>query len=380
MVYYLLIFIIIAICGYNNIGKNISKNQIAGIFAFLALFVGCSDMLGGYDRYIYGNLFDSLADTLLAGNDIEKTSIYHLYGSELGYVFSNVLISFLTSNRYIFILIYTIAIYFFVYKAIVSQTNNYLFATLIFLSLYFFFTFTYLRQALAIAILWNSTKYIVDRKLIKFLICVAIATSFHNSALIFLPVYWICCKRFSQKQILCFLICCMCIGLTGIPSAIFDVYGDIADNQARAAGYLEDVSGFRIEYVLEALFFVWIILYNYKNIPDETKFNVQLNLSLIFCAMLLIFCKSINGGRLSWPFIMGVISTTTYIMTYKKYVTSKMLGFTCVLLALYVRILLSWGVLLYPYKTFFTDGYRDNDYIHLKNEYDHRYDINKFYR
>jgi hypothetical protein len=337
-------------------------------------------MLGGYDRYIYGSLFDSLADSSLSENDIEKTSIYYMYISEPGYIYSNVLISFITSNRYIFILIYTIVIYLLIYKAIVSQTENYLFATLIFLALYFFFTFTYLRQALAVAILWNSTKYIVDRKLFKFLACVIIAASFHNSALIFLPTYWICCKRFSQNQIMWLLIVCVCIGIMGIPSIIFDVYGDLADNQVRTAEYLEDVSGFRIEYVIESIFFASIILYNYKSIPNETKLNVQLNLSLIFCAMLLIFCKSINGGRLSWPFIMGIISTTTYIMTYKKYVTSKMLGFTCVLLALYVRILLSWGVLLYPYKTFFTDGYRENDYIHLKYEYDPMYDINKFYK
>ena len=31
-------------------------------FFLLAIFVGISEMLGGYDRYIYGELFDGIAD------------------------------------------------------------------------------------------------------------------------------------------------------------------------------------------------------------------------------------------------------------------------------------------------------------------------------
>ena len=33
----------------------------------LALFVGLADMFGGYDRYIYGEVFDSIADGVTNG-------------------------------------------------------------------------------------------------------------------------------------------------------------------------------------------------------------------------------------------------------------------------------------------------------------------------
>ena len=39
-----------------------------------------------------------------------------------------------------------------------------------------------------------------------------------------------------------------------------------------------------------------------------------------------------------------------------------------------------WGVLLYPYKSFFTNGIRKGDSIEMKYEYDHNYDYDKFYR
>ena len=47
---------------------------------------------------------------------------------------------------------------------------------------------------------------------------------------------------------------------------------------------------------------------------------------------------------------------------------------------LFLRILTSWGVLLYPYKPFLTNGHRENDYIFNKYEYDDGYDRDKFYR
>lgn len=45
-----------------------------------------------------------------------------------------------------------------------------------------------------------------------------------------------------------------------------------------------------------------------------------------------------------------------------------------------MRVLLGWGVLLYPYKSFLTPGFRDGDFIYLENEYDQRYTNDKFYR
>ena len=45
-----------------------------------------------------------------------------------------------------------------------------------------------------------------------------------------------------------------------------------------------------------------------------------------------------------------------------------------------MRILLAWGIQIYPYKTFLTSGVREGDIIEMEYEYDHDYDENKFYR
>ena len=105
------------------------------------------------------------------------------------------------------------------------------------------------------------------------------------------------------------------------------------------------------------------------------------NLAFIFCAVLLIFSRSENGGRLSWYFLIGIFSVLSYFASRKRIKTSAY-NFTLVSMCvvLFVRIVISWGVLLSPYKTFFTPGFRDGDFIHHIYEYDKKYDEDKFYK
>ncbi|MBQ1605223.1 MAG: hypothetical protein II088_00305 [Bacteroidales bacterium] len=56
-------------------------------------------------------------------------------------------------------------------------------------------------------------------------------------------------------------------------------------------------------------------------------------------------------------------------------------GLVLMFFALFMRILLLWGTgkILYPYKTFLTDGVRDGDTTWEQYEYDHEYDKDKLY-
>jgi hypothetical protein len=81
-----------------------------------------------------------------------QSFIFIEYPKEVGYDFLNVLIAFLTANRYIFILIVTVIIYTLTFVSFKRYMTNYPFAVMLFLALMFFFTFTYLRQVLAVSI------------------------------------------------------------------------------------------------------------------------------------------------------------------------------------------------------------------------------------
>ena len=348
--------------------------------AFLGIFVGISDMLGGYDRYIYAELFDEVADRLVNKENLFQSTIFSLYRTEPGYDFYNVLIGLFTRNRYIFIFITTIIIYALLFASFKRYMENYPYAVLLFMGLWFFFTFTYLRQVMGVSIAWLSIQYIVDRKRWRFLGVLLIAMLFHNSAIVFAPLYFVPIKKFDKTRVAIVMVICLLLGLSNITGGLFEAYGSIVGAEERAEEYAADESGFRIAYLIEAVFFLGYILYNYHKIPQKPLNLVMLNMGLIFCAILLIFVRSENGGRLGWYYMIGIIATITYLATHTRKITYLSATMLIVSLFLYYRILFAWGVLLSPYKTFFTDGIREGDVVEEQYEYDQNYDIDKFYK
>lgn len=357
-----------------------SKVYLACWMIALALFVGFSDMLGGYDRYIYGELFDEVADLRQEGRDVFTAYIFQQYPTELGYVYLNVLLSYFTSNRYVFILVVTLIIYALYYINIKRYASDYRIALLLFFGLLFFFTFTYLRQMIGVGIAGLSLKYVYERKLWKFVACVLLAALFHNSAIILLSIYIIPSRKFNVGSVVALMTICLLIGVSGLSSSLFEAYSSTSGLEERTTRYIEDTSGFRIAYLLEAVFFLWLILSNYGKVGSDKRQIFLLNVALAFCAILLLFIRSENGGRLGWFFIMGLIATlTTVLIQQRKDIFNKTLIYA-VIIFLYFRIVTLWGIFLYPYKTFFTNGVREGDRIYEKFEYDANYTKDKFYR
>ena len=379
---YLLIFFIPV---FSYLSFNPGRNQHSSfLFLFLlglSLFVGFSDMFGGYDRYIYGEIFDNIADVTTIKGDYSDSLLYNFYSSEIGYTLLNVLISFFTENRYIFILIVTLIIYTLLFVSIKKYTVNYPLATILFLGLWFFFTFTYLRQVLGATIVWLGIQYVIERKFWKFLMVFLIAFSMHNSAILFFRLYFVPRRKFSPRLIVGIMLSLLILGLSPLPNSLFQVY-ESSSIVERHADYNAS-GGLRIPYILEAFFFLYLILKNYSDIPNDKSYIVLMNMALIFCGILLLFVRSENGGRLSWYYMIGIIATITSICTYKTNIQNKIPIFLIGLsLFLYIRIYTGWQVYinLYPYKTFFTNGVRAGDYSWENYEYNHEYDNDKFCR
>ncbi len=381
---YLFVYIAITFVFFQSVsqGRNQrNERQLAFFLMVMALIVGLGDMLGGYDRYVYCDLFDGTADDVMAGrNPFSKDAFIMGYSSEMSYVVLNVIIAHVTANRYIFILLLTIFVYVMLYLSMKDYLENYPFGLLMFSALYFFFTFTYLRQVCATCFAWFSFRYVLKRKLLPYLICWFIAYKFHNSAIIFLPMYFIPLKKYSKKTIIYVMIALLLIGTTGISASLYSMYGEAAGTAQRTEQYAEDPYSFRFDYVMEVIVFLYLILSRYKEIPEDTKHIVFLNASLCFCAILLFFVTSSNAGRQSWYYMIGIIYTISYIVTRKKGINNYVLYVYALMTLLFLRIDYYWDYLINPYKTFLTDGHRQNDRTFYRYEYDQQYDKDKFYR
>lgn len=381
MLYYL-IYIIATITFFQTAQNNgrIPTWSLAAIFFVLALIVGMGDMLGGYDRYGYCDLFDKCADQLREGlNLFAPDNPIMGYSNEMSYVLWNMGVSYVTENRYIFILLTTIFMYVLIFMSFKDYIDKYPFAILMFLSLFFFFTFTYLRQVLATGVCWYAYRYVIKRKFWKFAILVYVAYKFHNSAIIFFPFYFIPQKKYPKDLVFVIMVGLLMIGLTGLPSSLYSVYGDATGADARTAQYEAYGHKMRIEYILESFVFLLFIFNKYDKIPDDPKHITMLNAALTFCAFLLFFVTSSAAGRQSWYYMMGIIATLTYLASLKENVSFAN-NLYVILLLLFIRFVTSWGMLVSPYKSFLTDGHREGDFTFYGWEYDDKYDKDKFYR
>ena len=378
MAYYIILFVITTILAWFYSGNTkVAKSLFFPFCLSIGLFVGLADMLGGYDRYIYSEVFQDMHESVTKGILFSEEFLY-FFGKEPVYGVINDFIAFFTPNRYIFILVYTLFLYIVYAVNFYRYTKNPFFALLIFEGLMFFFTFTYLRQVLAAGVIWLAIPFVSQRKFKKYLLFVVLATLIHNSAAYMILLFFIPRRKFEKKYIILFMLALLIIGISGVTKFVFSISGDVVSN-ARITSYSDTAEfGFRIEYVTESVLFLVILLINYNKL-EEDEFSLTIsNVYLMFCGLLLLFCKSSDGGRISWYCLIGIIVILERLCRPKSALPLK--GFiTIMCFVLFYRILSAWGVLLYPYKTFLTPGIRQGDFIEEAYEYDHAYDNDKLY-
>ncbi|MBW4739050.1 EpsG family protein [Prevotella histicola] len=381
IIYY---FVLIISLIFYFIQKDKRVPSVSLFFCFMlaiALFVGLGDMIGGYDRYIYGEVFDSIADEMRGKGNISSL-FYLVNGKEYGYFVWQIIVSVFTPNRYIFILVTTLTIYYLFFRVMRRYMLDYPLAVIVFMGMLFYFTMTYLRAVFAIAILWQGIRYIWERKFWKYAFFVVLAASFHTSILIALVMYFIPIKRYSKKTIIIWLILCFVAGMTPLPNIILANAGSLTEKNTGDVNVYElQEQGFRVEYVLEVIFFIWMIFKNYTRIDTDKRTLTFLNMTIGLCFILLFFMRFGQGGRFAWPFYIGGFYMIPYLVSKNK--TS--LPLTSIVLVvfslLFIRISIAWESLDVPYTTFLTNGMPAGDgKIFNKYEYDLNYVDDKFYR
>lgn len=134
------------------------------------------------------------------------------YDMEILYVLLNKVITLLGDNKQLIIICTTLIIMALLYKFIKNNSNNVWMSVFLFLCLDFYFvSFNLIRQFIAIMIVANSFKYIKQEKIFKFIFCIFIATLFHSSALVCVPIYFFKDIEINFKNISLFSIISGCL-------------------------------------------------------------------------------------------------------------------------------------------------------------------------
>lgn len=226
--YYLILFVSVSslfACTFPD--KDKSNLAIAFIgFSSIILLQSIRKWTVGIDIVTYLMFFERLANSENISSFTEE-----FYTLELGFVYFNKVIAFFTTDNQLFLSIISASIFIPIGYVIYKNSKNIYLSIISLIGLGIFnFTFSGIRQSIAIAIAFLSFEFIKTRKWVWFLILVYLASTFHQSALVFLlgyPLYYLKIRKKHFIVIACAILAVFLFKsflLQFFVSSVFDKY------------------------------------------------------------------------------------------------------------------------------------------------------------
>ena len=195
LIFYIVSFIlaIFFIWQIEKIDKKRDKQKYGKIkiIFYTIIGLGILILISGL-RYNVGTDYNNYLDYYIVYSVLDFKDII-LNANELLFILVIKIAYIFQQPQIIFEIIAFFTIYI-TYKAILTQKEkiSITLAFALYTFLYYMYSLNIIRQALAIAIVLYSYKYILQRDFKRFLLMIIIATLFHTTALFFLPFYFLC--------------------------------------------------------------------------------------------------------------------------------------------------------------------------------------------
>lgn len=250
-------------------------------------------------------LFSSIRNYTVGTDSITYTEAYRLeynpyyYGFnpniEYGYQFIDYLILNFFSNYFWLFLFFSIAIVCLYMVTIKKISKYYLTSVFIFITFGFYtFFFNGLRQGVAMAIFFFGLPYLIEKRIISYFLVVFIASMFHVSALVMLPVYFLVNTKFriEYKVLACFIV-------SILASQILISY--LAQGNIRYEHYTQEAekAGGYITLLFYSLIGLLIYFSGRKIRHEDIRFSKFEQIFL--CGLALVFPISLLGTDPSGP-------------------------------------------------------------------------------
>jgi len=358
MIVYLILFLSISILFYFDRYKN---NINVGYYYFLTATIvtaGFRDMIGGSDVYIYAELYE-----------VEDLSLLLNFPFEKGFLGYYLLLRELSEKREFMFLITSLIIFSLHFKIIKR------FSPLVYISIFIYFTkfylmsFVYLRQGLAMGIIWLSLKYIIDKKYIIPLLIAFIAFLFHKSSILFVPFIFISRYKFSEIQLYILTILFFVLAISPLGNMLAELLAESA-NSTKVIRYIERSSNINYFYLIEgSILFVLAIKFRaYFYRYNET--TIIYNGFILYILILLISLTNATFIRFTWYYFIFVILALPYIYIFSKKnvfrFSFKNLLFLYYTLLFFRLLLLFDGGDFLPYKSIFQDFDRNSIWNYME--------------
>ena len=268
LLYYVTIISSITITWVSQHLKNIKYKKLSKWIFFSAIIIpvliaGLRDSVGSdFDNYV--SIYDQLYYNFSGIIDAIINSRF-----EPSWVILNYLVRFIFDDVQFLFLISALLTWLLSFKAIYDNKDyiNIGLSVLILLFIYYNMSFNIVRQVLAISISMLSIKPILEKRKWKFIIIMLFSSSFHYTAFVFIPAYWIINSKIGNTG----LFKKVAITLTSIVfvfffQSIFNYFSNNINLFANYRNYNIEFSGFSISSIILKIPVLLFIILNIKTL------------------------------------------------------------------------------------------------------------------
>ena len=176
-----------------------------------------------------------------------------------------------------------------------------------------------------------SLKFVEERKLIKFLLTIVLATCFHTSACVFVIVYWIAKIKMDNKKVFIVFVTMFIIAIFGnslIDIALKFLYQHYAGSVGEEGGYFY--------FVILMLVFIFATIFKKDFLNSDNKNLIWYNILIIalFIQLLAILKPIIN--RLTIYYSIALIIVLPNVINVVKEKNLRMLLNVCIFTGFFV--------------------------------------------
>lgn len=341
--FYSLIFLLLFFFASFDVGRRLTTKlrYYSVLFLFLVfwLIAGLRYETGvdwpGYTLF-YKNM-DSFVMIFTGNFDFLKDKEF-----EIGFVLLNSFLKMITDDIQLMFLLIALFTNILLFSSLKIYSKHIFISLMIYFStLYFVMDMDVIRQCISATIFFYSLIYIANRNIYKFSLAIIIAGSFHQTALLLFPLYYILNKDFKNKYLLVFVGIAFSVFAFQIPWLQFiinHIIGIISPGsfQLKLSSYSNvNISrNFGIGLIGNLLIFIFCLLKRNK-LKINNMYNLFLNLFII---NLIIYYStwelSMLSSRIRLYFLMSNIVLLTYFIDVfeerlKKYFIFMFISLYC---------------------------------------------------
>lgn len=233
----------------------------------------------GVDFINYKGTFNLVNST---SNLMELLEVGRKSTVEYGYLFLNKIVGLFTDEAQWIFIVTSFIILYLIFKTISRHSS------IVWLSVYIFTVGAYIsslnivRQYIAVGIVFFSYRYIIEKKFIRFLGLILIASLFHTSALLILPLYFILNINLNAKRMVYVLLIGFIMSLSF--NFIFSTIQRYFYNDYTQASF--GMTGGNIKTVMIALIYFILTMICKKSLINRSKYNnILINWSFLNLAL-----------------------------------------------------------------------------------------------